>query len=103
VRNGRTERVTFTLNTRARVTFVLVRAVPGIRAGSRCEPRGARRHGKRCTIEKTVRGGPQPVDGASGSNAVTWVPHGLRRGRYTLTAAPGGGSASKPLAFSVRR
>jgi hypothetical protein len=78
--NGKAERLSFTLNTSARVTFVLTRASRGTRA----------------------HGGPKGVNGNQGANKVRWVPHKLVPGRYTLTATPAGGRPAKPLKFSVK-
>jgi hypothetical protein len=103
VRAGRKVRISFILNDASRVTFSLRRLVPGTKVGKRCVARaGKHKHGKKCTRSRPVHHAPAAVDGAAGSGHVTWTPHGLKPGRYRLTATPTGGTGES-VTFTVAR
>jgi hypothetical protein len=89
-------RVSFTLSRSARVVLRLQRLVRGHRRGERCH-RGGR--GPKCTL--LMGAGRLTVAGHAGANRVRFPGHGLRAGRYRLTAAPASGRAHT-ITFTVR-
>jgi hypothetical protein len=101
VHNGRKTTVSFILNDPARVTFTLRRLRPGIKVGRRCvAPKGKHKHGRKCARASKARGAPHALDGVAGGGQVTWKPHGLKPGRYELTATPAGGTG-ETVKFTV--
>jgi hypothetical protein len=101
VRDGGKVQVSFRLSAVAPVTFVLLRELPGAKVGRRCVAPGKSKGQERCTRQVVVKGGPAPVaDAAAGSDSVTWIPRGLRPGRYVLTVTPTDGN-SATVTFSV--
>ena len=80
--------IAFTLSRPARVTLRFQRLLRGHRRGGRCRRGG---HGPGCTL--VVRAGRVIVQGRAGANRVGFPGHGLKPGRYRLTASPTGGRA----------
>jgi hypothetical protein len=101
VHNGRKATISFILNDASGVTFSLRRLQPGTKVGKRCVARaGKHKHGKKCTRSRPVRHGPAAVNGGEGTVHVTWKPHGLKPGRYRLSATPFAGTGES-ITFTV--
>jgi hypothetical protein len=102
-RTGHGTTITFTLGVAASVSFVVQRREPGVRSGKRCvAPSKKHRHGKRCTRLVRAHGAPHTGTESAGSVRLKWKPHGLKPGKYELTATPSGGH-SATAAFTIQK
>jgi hypothetical protein len=82
------QRISYQDSAAAATTFILERAMPGVRHGSQCTapPRRGRAHGHACTRYVPVRGSFGHRD-VAGSNSLAF-PSVLKPGRYLLVATP---------------
>jgi hypothetical protein len=93
--SGHSTTITFTLSVAASVSFLVQRREHGIRSGKRCvTPSKKHRHGKRCTRLIKARGAPHAGVQPAGPVRLKWKPHGLKPGKYKLTATPAGGQGT---------
>ena len=105
--NRRRAALTFTVSGPARVTALLTRAAPGIRAGKRClaPPRRRPAGAKPCTRQLSAAKGAVALS-AVGRGTLALPGAGLVEGRYTatLTAVDAAGNRSAPVVvrFTVR-